>query len=54
VTKTTKSEAAYKKATVKGKNCGTCASMNADGTCDKVKGIVTRPYVCRLYTRAKK
>lgn len=45
-------DADYKEATTK-QNCGNCSSMNPDGTCDKVFGLVDPQHVCRLYTSTK-
>ena len=36
--------------------CGNCKSMNKDGTCKKVQGLVDKRHVCDLWEpeRAKK
>lgn len=50
--KVTKAQADYRRGTPR-RNCHICSSMNADGTCDKVVGIVQRTYVCDLWTPVK-
>jgi hypothetical protein len=49
--KKTKAAVDYRRATDV-RNCHNCASMNADGTCKKVLGIVKPHDVCDLWTRA--
>lgn len=52
--KATKKAADYERASVKGKNCGTCVSMLASGECRKVQGLVDRAHVCDLYSKKAK
>ena len=49
--KESKFTARYRKATVKGRNCGTCAHMRKDGMCAVVSGPVERDHVSDLYKR---
>lgn len=48
--KKTKDEANYRPATTS-ETCHNCASMNDDGTCDKVQGIVTKANTCDLWSK---
>lgn len=47
--KKSKEEVHYRKAIGRLRRCATCAYMNADGTCDKIRGIVTKPMLCDLF-----
>lgn len=47
-----RADANYRKATGK-QRCRNCASMNADGTCDKVYGLVRPEDVCDLWSARK-
>lgn len=49
-TKTTKLKANYRPAARGGDRCGTCKSMNDDGSCKKVQGMVKPHMVCDLYS----
>lgn len=48
--KVTKRAARYREALEPGVNCRTCQSMNPDGSCVKVDGMVAPEDVCDLFT----
>jgi hypothetical protein len=49
MSKKTKDETNYRKTRSANRNCHECKSMNADGSCKKVEGIVKPDYVCDLW-----
>lgn len=51
--KYTKDEANYRKADSLSKSCYNCDSMNKDGTCQKVQGIVKPEMLCDHWTPEK-
>ena len=50
--KVPKDGAGYRPAEPKGPNCGWCRHMEADGSCERVVGMVDPRHVCNLFAQS--